>query len=492
MKFDPVWQWKERHPKLFEIAVAVVLGLMVEIALVAFQPPTLTVVRKSADEAADTMIRISDQLGGVAARSPGYAMIDIDDATWDQWGRRVVTPRDRIARLIDYAASSNPLAIVVDIDLSYRDDPQAEKSLSDFLQTYPAAAPPLILVRSLDQPAVRPRAPAEQRPTVFDAATREKPNIAFAAPLFERDKDGQVRRWRLFAQSCISGRPAVLPATHVSAAVLAREALARGAAAVAPAPAWNELAKRLAAFSPGDCTAERIVERGTLADRTPAAPPIEVEQADASTRVLYRIGWRSDASTLGLRTDAAGAESPLVSIRPARLVEAASGAPAASWLAGRIVVIGGSFASSGDWYQTPLGRMPGALVLINAIEGLTVNGTPTEPDLATRTLISFAIIIVAAVAAAWLKPLVAGMLTAGFVLLVMLASLKTFQSGVVVDLAIPAVGAAIHDLVATLARIAKELRQEGFKWFLKKPEKKPAPPVSEPVAAAPPIEGSSP
>lgn len=465
---------------MFEVAVSVLLGLAIEIALTVAQPPALSIVRKTADETADRMIRLADRIGPRPVEAPPVVLVDIDDRSWRDWGAPVVAPRDRLAEIVDKLAVSGPLAIVLDVDLSYPDAPAREARLRESLEKYPKDGAPLLLVRALQRSPLGARAPPEQRATVYDAAVADKPNIVFAAPLFERDGDGSVRRWRLFMQTCREGKPAVLPATQVAAAVLARQALAKGAP-VSPQAVWGDMTSRLAAFNADNCATTRPIEHGTVAGATRLARPIEVERTDASTRVLYRVAWKDGASALGPAVDFQGAQTPLVSVRPAALVASPAAQAPIPGVAGRIVIVGGSFADSGDWHTTPLGKMPGALVLANAIVAMTVNGTPTEPDFVQRAAISLAIILCAAIAAAWLRPLIAGAVTALFVLAILLLSLRSFQSGIVIDLAVPAVGAAVHDLIEHGLSALRELRRQGFGWFLKKTDSKheTASPTSE-------------
>jgi CHASE2 domain-containing sensor protein len=499
MRLSQVWQWKKRNPKRFEIALSIVIGVLIEIALTISQPPPLLIVRKVADETADRMIRLADQVGTTTLPTPAITLIDIDDATWLEWGANVVTPRDRIAVLLHRIAASQPLAIVLDVDLSYP-DPKGEGVLYGVLQNYPDNAPPLILVRALKHLALKPHAPPEQRITIYELpfegkvpvlegkdasvdgkeptvgsqvpAVKGKENITFAAPLFERDADGLVRRWRLFVQTCIDNHPQVVPAAHVAAAVLAREAVAHKTNTLAAHPIWQKLSSNLAAFNADNCEATRPIEKGVIAADTEFARKIAVDRTDASTRIIYRVGWRNGAAALGPSIVMDGIHMPLVSVRPARLVTSPEATTPIPGLVGHIVIVGGSFADSGDWHQTPLGRMPGSLLLANAILALTINGTPTEPDFWKRTKISLVIIAFAAVCAAYLRAIVAGLASATFVVAIMLLSLRSFQSGVVIDLAVPAVGAAIHDFGATFINFIRDVWQEGPKWVLKKPEEK--------------------
>ena len=184
---------------------------------------------------------------------------------------------------------------------------------------------------------------------------------------------------------------------HLAAAMIARQAI-YGAPPGDEDPPLERMTRSLAAFTPANCERANSGREGTL-DSLPLDRPIRIEGDDVSKRVIYRVAWKPGAVGLGPVVDApaaaGGGETQLVEVRPARL--AASGRPrrGAARLEGRIVVIGGSFKGSGDRYNTPLGVMPGSLMIINAIEALTENGTPREFSTPLRVAISLLVIVVA-------------------------------------------------------------------------------------------------
>jgi hypothetical protein len=108
-------------------------------------------------------------------------------------------------------------------------------------------------------------------------------------------------------------------------------------------------------------------------------------------------------------------------------------------------------------------------MIINAIEALTQNGTPREFPPPTRLAISLTVIFVASLLTLKLRPVVAAAGLSLFLLLLMLASLNKFQAGAVLDLAVPAVGAFAHDLYESTRTMAREIRQQGLSWLLKRP-----------------------
>lgn len=463
--------WKSRHPVLFELSISILLGILIELALLSFQPPTLLVVRRVADDTADRMIRLAERTTDRLTASPAFTFIDINDRTWTDWGWPLVTPRGKIEALLERVARSEPLAILLDVDLAFPGDADEEATLRRFLATYDPAAPPLLLVRSLiDDPGAALPVP---RPTPYDEAVKGKANILFTSPLFERDGDGNVRRWRLFAEACAEDRPLVIPSMHLAAAMIARQAI-HGAPPGDPAPALDRMRTGLAPFLPADCSGQEAEREGVIDDWPPTIP-IAIAQDDVSKRVIYRVPWKTGAVGLGPMVESpTGGETQLVAVRPARLALAADGAAPLPGLKGRIVVIGGSFAGSGDWHDTPIGRMPGSLMIVNAVEALTQNGTPREPLPMEQIAISLTIIVLASLLTSFLRPSVAAWALAIGIFVLMVVSISRFKSGVMLDLAVPAVGAVLHDLGEAVLKVVREVRAQGWRWILKPHEHSPA------------------
>ena len=468
---------KARYPRAFELALSVVFGVLIEIVILCFQPPLL-IVRRVGDDTADQMIRLLEQTTYSMATSPAFVFIDIDDATWKIWGSPLVTPRAQIATLLERIARSQPLVIVLDVDLAYSDSTDG-KALKDFLEEYKSDWPPLLLVRSLaDDPdggLPRPRLteydPVIGPRTVNGQLVPAKDNVVFASPLFERDGDGKVRRWKLLAEACDRAAPIVVPSVHLAAALIARQAI-YGAPPGDEDPPLKRMTRSLAAFTPANCEHANGGREGTL-DSLPLDRPIRIEGDDVSKRVIYRVAWKPGAVGLGpvveLPSAAGGGETQLVEVRPARLLAPGDSDASVPGLEGRIVVIGGSFRSSGDRYNTPLGVMPGSLIVVNAIEALTQNGTPREFSTPFRVVISLLVIVVASLLTLFLRPIVAATALSAFLLMLMFALLNRFQAGAVLDLAVPAVGAFVHDLWNSTIAMARDIRRLSWRWVLKPP-----------------------
>ena len=434
------------------------------------------------------MIRMAERMTSRIGNSPAFVFIDIDDATWREWSFPLITPRDKLASLIEVAARSNPSAIVVDVDLAFPDATDREERLGKFLASYQAAWPPLLLNRALQPASTAGSIFPAPRGTVYDNKTKDRANILWGSPLFERSGDNSVRRWRLFTPACTqSGQPLTVPSIHLLAASIARRSLADASGGESPATGsapWAELYRNLAILTPPDCKDASRVQEGVL-DATPGLREVRFDHDDVSSRVIYRIAGKRAPRGLDRLSAGRTEASAVVAVRPARSILAAASPEGVPGLAGRVVLIGGSYAQSGDWHETPIGRMPGALLVINAIEALSVNGTPVEPSRVERLVTSLALVVLTAAAAAWFRATVVAIVVAAGLFVLMTISIARFQSGVMLDMAIPAVGAALHDLIEAAISLAQQVRTLGWKWVLKPEAKDKAEPLPSPLEGPP-------
>ena len=261
-------------------------------------------------------------------------IVDIDEATQSQWQMPAVTPRDELVTLIDVVTASNPLAVIVDIDLSWGSAPSCdaadEKQLRDFLQDYQRSAP-LIFPKRVNTTANGERRAA---PGLLDDIFLQNKQLAWAHASFETNKKGVVRQWANWLEVCTDMGTQWLPAIPV-----------------------------------------RI---GTMLDTLPASmerptpPPLKNscrDNTDQPNRMLL-IGPRIMGQKQSMLTSKARAISATLLLDP----ELARND--AELFGGRIVIIGASHSGSGDFWLTPAGVLPGAELLANTVR-YTPLSTPT-------------------------------------------------------------------------------------------------------------------
>ncbi len=469
----------KRRPFLFNLAIDICLGALIEFVLVPviYRTPWPVgavlegawAVRRIGDNIADSLSRLSSTIPTGHQQTTPFVFLDIDEATWKSWGSPLITPRDRLAALVKIASPLQPAAIFLDVDLSFPlaegdTDGQLRALLADYDKK---ATAPLVLVRSLISTGTAPKEALKERHTVYEGGALS-PKIIWSTTFFEEGPDGLVRRWRLTENVCDRGAPHT-----IASAELALAAIAAGKK--------DELTKTLARLTPTSCGAKAGAEDAKPVLDLGAGRVIRFDEEETTRRILYSLRWEeADASQatrprfLGPMVEFRGRQTPLLTVLPAAtLLEAKTwqDAPLRALFAGRIVTIGGSFGESGDIHRTPVGPMPGAVVVANAVHALSMAGTPHEPGPAERLGWSFLLVTATSLAFYFLRPAVAALVMGAFLLALMRLTLDTFRSGVALDLAVPATGVLIHRQILAIGAFLRELRKDGSSALLAKPEK---------------------
>jgi hypothetical protein len=139
-------------------------------------------------------------------------------------------------------------------------------------------------------------------------------------------------------------------------------------------------------------------------------------------------------------------------------------------IAGSIAVIGGSFEDSGDWYKSPLGQMPGAIILINSIDALAQHGTLKEPSAAQQFAFSLAFIILVSTLVGLFRARVAASLSLIAIAALSLITVPMFRSGVMFNVAIPSLGILVTDFVLSIWDEIEVIKQTGWRWIWRTPK----------------------
>jgi hypothetical protein len=204
---------------------------------------------------------------------------------------------------------------------------------------------------------------------------------------------------------------------------------------------------------------------------------VKLAADDIATLLVYTIRWQAQHDQSELRSF-----GPLIRFHN-RLTSVVTVIPAADVVPSqpsdraridnlrdlvqdRLVIIGGSFLNSGDFHQTPLGTMPGAILLANAVHALDRFGTPREPSLFKRSSVLLVLAIVSALLFHKLRPTVAALVVCSVIAFVMVASVGRFRSGVVLDLAVPATAVLVHRWYNLLVDFVWDLRHHGLRALL--------------------------
>jgi adenylate cyclase len=329
-------------------------------------------------------------------------IVAIDDAAFEGLGRRQPIPRDYLARVLRGIARSGAATVGVDINLATVTR-TGDDELARVIREYADGG----LSRIVLLGPLGPEGPL--------GAAALGPHVVLASPLVPHDPDGRIRR----LDAVLPG-PGDRPAPTLSLAVAARLAGLDGPA----------LESALAAGRP--LALPRVHRDGALA---PSGAPAVVARAGVEWPINY-VGpagsFFTIPSDLLAQAGDPGAEPPA----------------ADNLLRGRVVLVGGTFADSRDFYPTPHGLMAGVEVHANAVHMLNTRRFIQPSDWLSAFAINAAVVLVAGVVLLTMRPLTGTLVCVlgALVLGVPLALLAFDRGGYWIDFVLPVLATALMGL----------------------------------------------
>lgn len=120
-------------------------------------------------------------------------------------------------------------------------------------------------------------------------------------------------------------------------------------------------------------------------------------------------------------------------------------------LKGRTVLIGQTFPATVDSHLTPLGEMPGAVLLLNAIDSMTRHRIVAEPSVWMTAPLALAMIVVIGYTfSRWRSLLGTVIATCALLAVLPWLSFSLFKHGVWLDFALPLLGIQVHKAITSL------------------------------------------
>jgi CHASE2 domain-containing sensor protein len=410
-------RWTRLPPFAQHLLKSLLIGVLAA-AVLHLARPYVPGLAGAETTATDWAIRFwQDRFNTARTTDEQFVFFDIDERTYRAWEEPLFVPRDKLLQLIRFAAEAPARLLVVDVELTKHvplparpaallsSSTQAsllmepDRALADYLRRYsersrtstspPSSFPHMIFARTIG-----PRTPSDdnpggasgdgtlrdERPSEFlEAVMDSSPVLHWASPLSDRDDDGLVRNWRLFEPTCLDRSPHAIPSMALlSWAILRTPVMSRGS--FSPASFQDELQRR---FAPSAATCSDI--RASMPASTPSPTPwvlydavlekrltLSAKPSDLEQRIFYKFQ---------LTTSLADSFSRV----PALLITERTDQPLSPDLvAGKTVVIGSSYEAGKDVHETPIGEMPGAMVVINQINALMEFGQFQEVSRAIR------------------------------------------------------------------------------------------------------------
>lgn len=428
------------------------------------------------DRAADSLIVA--QAGRLPAQASAlrFTLIDLDDATYEAWGEPAVTPRAKLLDILHGLVEIGPVSpevIIVDIDTAYGAADliapgsglpiPADELLHAWLAGY-AGRPAVLLVRSLSgsEPGSRdypkPQSSDLDRHVEPEFLASRLPNegVHWGLASFRRGGEGVIRHGWLWRTVCLEDEPLALPSLQLLTLLSLSENVR---------DVTGGIAQRLQAQQPDDCTHPGMPSSLgshplTLDLKNGRSVDLDIAEAPALQRINFSMPWQHETGVFqaadGHRITEAPGSILQNSVPPDRFLRlpavdlfddqgrARLDQISPDAFAGRIVVIGASHEQARDRHATPLGSMPGSMVIINAIQSLAAYGTLTPPSWPVRLAHAAVLLVLQAFLFHVFAPTFATILIAiGMTTATFLASIYWLETGVWLDTTVAALSFVI-------------------------------------------------
>jgi adenylate cyclase len=358
------------------------------------------------------MLDVIQRLGG--PRFPSEVIIvAIDDVAFEKLGTRQPIPREYLARVLRGLDRSGVGVVGLDIALSVATAPEDDAALAEAIRILAGLGPDgrrrLVLVDAR---------PPESGP-LADPTLLGAPRGSDRIPI---DDDGVIRRVALLPPSA-----AAQPEPALALAILA----VLGGTDLVSAPARDGLVQDLS----------RLPRWHRSAWVPGGGPALTLRVGD-----LWRINF-------------VGQEGSFLTISSDTLAEL--GRPDAPPVAednplrGRIALIGATFAESRDFFQTPVGRLPGVEIHANVVHMLATRSLIRPAGWLASLGVQLAVVGLAGLLLTWLRPLAGTLLALGLTVVVGVpASYLAFHGGgYAIDFVLPVLATCLTGVGAeALAR----------------------------------------
>jgi len=369
LRFKEFWQTKSFYRRL---VINQFIGLSL-LSLIIVLTPYISSFMELEDTTIDFLMNVHSKIIPPKKENiPPFVFLDIDNETHLNWGEPAYTPRNKLKNLIDAVVQAEARLIVVDIDVSQSigestpDDLELKEYLTHHVtlcKENQLACSPIILVRAFSQLAsdfvlAKPSSvPAKPRIGFLEEVVAQSyPYLQWGSAQFTIS-NGIMRRWRLWEPTCKNEQPGITPSIE-----LLVMGMIRGCT--------EDIQKALRQFQPQNCDGNSVSLPASVnfCGLTMSTNPLSIQQ-----RVMFRIPWSNDKippKYPHIVSD--NNDVPILTILSAQPYAELPSQASLEKLKDSIVIIGGSYGwgRESDVHSTPIGEMPGAMVIINAIYSL--------------------------------------------------------------------------------------------------------------------------
>lgn len=367
----------------------------------------------------------------------GMVFIDIDNNSYAKWNEPLLTPRDRLAGMIECAAGNGARVIVLDILLEDRDccNPAGEDRLRAVLEGVSKAKGRTRIIFPF-----RVGENGKIRRNLFDDLIDKNSETFYrASPLASATVSDMVKRYWLSYETAVNDKneTVVLWGMPLLAAVLNEDVFAE----------LKKIEPLILKKGAGDEPADGRAKTNEIEMKGGGKLIVPLERENLYVQRI-RFQFMPGVNMLGNVITADNLKQPS---------DPAGKKEFRRFFEDKVVIIGNSSPDVGDIHPTPVGYMPGIYIIGNALHTIKNRLQPTPIWSGISYIIELIIIFIASYVFLYWKPFSAQVImTAGILfVLVPLTWFFFFRFGVFLNVIFPVIGINIRKSLGDMERFVE-------------------------------------
>jgi len=411
---------KYSHKKRVHFFINIIVGLLIVLGTHLIQNTELG--ESAMNWALDFFIKYEAQKTTIKTKGERILYVDINDDTYERWGKPLLIPRDKLASIIECAYEGGAKVVVVDILLDYKDccNPKGDEKLRKVLENIHKSKRRLKIIF----PILVYQNGKTSNNIFADLITENKgANFHYGLSyISETQKDSVTRYW--VAYKVIKNN------TH-------KPFIIWGIPLLAVALTEEEGFKKLEGLRNDIFESRSFKKRLTFVKKS-----ISI-MSNIQDAYSYRIRFLQLPENLGLnRIEAQYIKEALNEKEMEHMRKVFD-------FKDKIIIIGNSTYEAGDIHLTPVGNMAGLFIIGNAINTL-LNGLQMSPSpFLLNMVLEIIVILIAAWFFLYFTSLLAQILGTMTLLLFFgpISWLLFIKKGIFLNFVLPIIGMVLHEII---------------------------------------------
>lgn len=340
---------KYSHKKRVHFFINIIVGLLIVLGTHFIQNTELG--ESAMNWALDFFINHEAQKTTIKTKGERILYIDINEDTYERWGKPLLIPREKLASIIECAHRESAKVVVVDVLLDYKDccNPKGDEKLREVLKNIHKSKSRLKIIFPI---LFYPNGKTNNNIFADLIAENKGANFHYGLPyVSETQKDSVTRYWMPYKViKNNADKPYILWGIPLLAVALTEK----------------EGFKKLEGLQSDIFDGKNFKKRLTFSQNS-----ISI-MYDIQDHYSYRIRFLQQSENLGLNRIEAQYIKKTFSKKEVERMRTVFD------FKDKIIIIGNSTSEAGDVHLTPVGNMAGLFIIGNAINTLT-NGLQMSP-----------------------------------------------------------------------------------------------------------------